>query len=738
MSIIQSIRDKGARIAVFLIALALTGFILTDYLSGRSSSLFGGGPSSTVGKVNGQKIDQKDFARKLSLRERSGQDNNEPSAKYANDIWEQEVNQILVEQECEKLGLVVGPKEYNDLLYGPQPHQYLKQMFYGDVNTQQYDAGAVYQEIQRINKSNVQEDKDRLKEVLNAVVADRLSEKYKYLMAGSIHYPKWMIEKQNADNSLMAKLSYIVVPSSVISDSSKDLVVTDKEIETYMKKREVYKLPDETRSIEYVRFDATPTSADSLARYKEVEALKDTFAKAKDPEVFLARNGSAFPYDSTFHAGKDIQVAAKDSILALPKDVVYGPYLDPGTTVSNYVLAKLIDVRPLADTVVCRHILIATQGDQAVPDSIANMRIDSAIAAINSGADFVTVMKKVSMDQAANTQDSTGKMTFSNAQIQDAARFDQDFAKYILFDGKKGERKKVKTKFGYHYIEIVDQKNIGLYYKIAYMAKPIEASDDTENAAANAAYQFAAGSRDLKSFEENIQKQKLQKLIAPDINAHDYQLRGVGISREFVKAVFNADEGDVITQEIKDQRNNTINIVAAVTEVNEAGWMSVKKARKIIEPALKNQKKGELIKKAIGNNLSSLEAVADAMNRLYHPVDTVRIFTEDSLRFNPTRGSRVASEQKVLGATFNPANNNNIIPEPIIGNYGNVFVGRVDNLSAVPVPNPDINEQRKQMEQQSRQSILFSFGGFGQRAFDPAAVLRKAATIKDYRNKLNY
>src|SRR5438045_9799530 len=116
MSIIQTIRDKGARIAVFLIALALTGFILTDYLTGRSSSLFGGGPSTTVGKVNGEKIEQKDFARRLALREKSNQDNTEPSTKFVNELWDVEVNEILVKQECEKLGLAVGPKEYNDLL----------------------------------------------------------------------------------------------------------------------------------------------------------------------------------------------------------------------------------------------------------------------------------------------------------------------------------------------------------------------------------------------------------------------------------------------------------------------------------------------------------------------------------------------------------------------------------------------------------------------------------------------
>ena len=55
MSIIQDIRDKYAKLTVVLIALALVGFILTDYFSGQARA-GGGGASSTIGMVNGQKI----------------------------------------------------------------------------------------------------------------------------------------------------------------------------------------------------------------------------------------------------------------------------------------------------------------------------------------------------------------------------------------------------------------------------------------------------------------------------------------------------------------------------------------------------------------------------------------------------------------------------------------------------------------------------------------------------------
>ena len=41
----------------------------------------------------------------------------------------------------------------------------------------------------------------------------------------------------------------------------------------------------------------------------------------------------------------------------------------------------------------------------------------------------------------------------------------------FCFEGKPGDKGVVKTQFGYHYIEIEDQKNFETAYKIAYLAQ---------------------------------------------------------------------------------------------------------------------------------------------------------------------------------------------------------------------------------------------------------------------------
>ncbi len=100
-------------------------------------------------------------------------------------------------------------------------------------------------------------------------------------------------------------------------------------------------------------------------------------------------------------------------------------------------------------------------------------------------------------------------MQLNSLQIQNKSGFDQDFARFIFLEGKKGDRKVVKTQFGYHYIDIVDQKNFEPAYKVAYFSKAIVPSDETDNSAMGLASQFAAESRNRKQFEENAKKRNL-------------------------------------------------------------------------------------------------------------------------------------------------------------------------------------------------------------------------------------
>lgn len=734
MSVIQNIRDKYARIAVIAIALALTGFILMDAFTGKSR-LFSGGNSTTLGVVNGKTIDEKEFEKKVQIQEQSqeaqkGSVGEAERQQIIESLWNQEVNQILLTDQFNKLGLTVGAKELTDMLYGPQPHQLARQ-YLGDPQTGEYDPNRAMQIISQIKRGKDKNQKEQLNILLTAMETARLTEKYTNLVAGSVHYPKWFLEKQNAENSLIAKISYVTIHSTVIPDSAKEIAVSDKEIADYIDKHaDLYKMEDETRTIEYVKFSAAPSAADSAAVREKILSLKTAFDTTRDMPSFIKANSELLYYDS-YIGKKNIQLPNKDSILKTPVGKIYGPYVDK----DNYVLAKIMGVKQWSDTVKVRHILIATrqqtqdgQMAQIREDSTAKKLADSIQLAIKNGAKFDSLCAQYSDDPGS--KDKGG--VYDNVASGRMVSAFNDF----IFDHKTGEKGIVKTEFGYHYIEILSQKGSDLAYKIAYLAKRIETSEETDRKAQNAALQFAGQSRDLKSFEENFDKNlkgpNMQRLFASDIGSHAYDIPGVGQSRKFVKQIFDANKGEVLQPERVDDSY----VVAIVTEINKPGKLSVAAARKYIEPPLKNKKKAAEIKKKLGV-ITTLEAAAATANQLFHPRDTIRIQMVDSVHFAARDNNPIAYETKLIGAAFNPENKGKIVKEAIDGNYGDVYVVRVDNISSTPVGNADVNVQKKNMEAQGRQSILVSsqFGGYNQRQYDPAEVLRKAATIKDSRNK---
>ncbi|MBL7755976.1 MAG: peptidylprolyl isomerase, partial [Chitinophagaceae bacterium] len=603
--------------------------------------------------------------------------------------WNMEVNRILLETEMKKLGMQIGKKELGDILYGANPPADLRQRF-SDPETGVYNAQAAKQAIDNMLKTADAKSKEQFNLYLNSLENMRLEEKYTSLLNNSINFPRWLIEKQNEDNSLMARVSFVKEFYSNVADTA--VKVTDKEIEEYVAKHKSEFKQEESRSIAYVAFSALPTGEDSAAALKSIVDLKPEFDTTSDAGSFVLRNASSLEYSDSYFpksqltmANMQMGLSFKDTILSLAKNAVYGPYLDG----NSYVLAKMLDSKVLPDSVKCRHILISTNEQQGgFADSTAKRKIDSIEAAIKGGASWATLAANYNPD---GTRTTAGEMTFSSTQIQSEG-FAPEFGQFILFDGKPGESKVVKTSFGYHYINIMSFIKPEQHYKIAYFARPIEASQETDNNANNLANKFAADSRDAKSFEASAEKLKAQginKLIATDIPPTGSQIVGLGVSRNFVKEIYAADKGDVLAPE----RVGDNWVVAMVTDVQKEGTMPAAKARYMVEPLLLKHKKAEVIAKKIGT-ITTLEAAAAALGGR-------NIETADSLRFAGTRPASLSSETRVIGAAFNMQNKGKVVPQALEGAEG-VYVLRVDDISATANTDSNVAEQRKAQYQQAK------------------------------------
>lgn len=709
MSIIQTIREKGAKVSVVLIALALLGFILTDYVAGKNR---GGGPgssSTTIGSVNGKKIDQTTFQKDVDATEEMMKQQGYPQGanttqQAVEQAWNQNVNRLLLNDEFDKLGIKVTAKELGDILYGPNAPDDLKKQFADEV-TGQYNPQKAKQAIDQMlkDKNTPAAQKDQFNNYISQLEQQRKSEKYNAMLANSSNVPRWFVEKQNTNNSQLAKISFVKEVYSSIVDST--VKVEDKEIADYISKHKDEFKQTESRNISYVAFSASPVEADSADARNRVLALKPQLESATNLTEFLAGQGSENFYDGYIN-GKSIQIAAKDSIFRTPVGGIYGPYLDGPT----YVLAKMLGVRQMPDTVKFRHILIAThQTDpqtrqvQQVRDTLeAKKIIDSAKLAIDRGSNFDSVLAKVSEDPGSKDKGGVYDNVYSGQMTAPINDF--------IFLNPVGTKAIVKSEFGYHYVEVLSQKGGGAGYKIAYLPMDIVASQETDNAAMNKANQFAGDAKDQKTFdlayEKTVKPLGIIKNLGTNIGPNDGGVQNLA-SRQFVKNIYEAKRGEVL----KPERIGNDYVVAIVTDIFEEGTTSVAAARAQVEPVLRNEKKAEILKKKVGN-VTTLEAAATVFGK---PIETV-----DSIRMSLKTTSALGYEPKVIGAAFNPANKGKVVPEAIAGANG-VYVVRVENVSATPVEG-NVAEQRKALIQQAKQS-----------GSNPLGALKEAATIKDKR-----
>jgi peptidyl-prolyl cis-trans isomerase D len=729
MSVIQKIQDKYAKLMAIVIAVALMIFVVMLAFE-NGGNLFQGGNTSTVGKVNGTKIEYNDFMQKVDQQEKTmeqrGYGSGSALQQQAIDaVWNEEINQIIQTKELDKTGIAVGRKEMGDVLYGPNAPDELKKIpGFTDSITGIYNGQLAKQQIDamlRMKKGPADqiEQRNQLIAFINYHENARLRDKYNALLTNSINYPKWYMEKQIGDNSQMARISLVRNNYASVNDST--IKVTDKEIQDYLDKHEqdFKQQMLESRSISYVSFSTMPSADDTSAARDWLVTRKAKMDSATDINAFLRENGGNF--NDAYVSASTISPVIKDTIAKLPVNQVYGPYIDGGA----FNLAKVLGVKQQPDSVKVRHILVATnkmdpQTRQSYPirDTVAARKlIDSIQLAIRNGAKFDSLVK-LSDDDPNSENPQQGKY---KGGVYDRVTPGQMVGPFndFIFGNPVGSKGVVPTEFGYHYVEILSQKGSSKAYKIAYLSRPIEASAETENNASNMAAQFAGDSRDKKSFDANAEKLKDQKGVvqsmAADIVPSAYQVPGLGQSRSLVKNIYKADLGDVLEPEKAGENW----VVAVVTEINEEGAMSLAKARMSIEPILRNKKIAEKLIKQVGN-VTTLEAAAAALGgKPIEPIDSLR------MREQTTNAARaISSEPKVIGAAFNPANKGKVVTQVIEGRSG-VYVIRVDDVTATAVLEANVTEMRKSKYQAEKGMAMYRS--------NPIQILRESATIKDKR-----
>ena len=707
MQIIQSIRERGAAITVAVIVLCLIGFILMDSRQG-GSSLFGSS-SSTIGKVNGEKIDQAEFNKRvIQMEEQEAQQSGQkPTGTRLNQIREQLWNQVTAEKifyaEIEKLGIELTPKELSAILMSnDQNNPFLKEQGMVDQATGRIDIAKVQEALRNIKKFSGEQ-----KERVNAQIIDPLKlttavAKYSGLLNASAYYPAWMQAKDIADSKNFATISYVAIPYTDISDST--IKVTDADVNEYVKKNENLFKQEAGRTISYLNFSQLPTAADSQIVYNELEKLKPAFSSDSNAMAFVGRSVSSIDYLDKFLPKSKVQSSKADTITKQAVGTVYGPYVDA----DNYVIAKVVATTTMPDSVKARHILIPVNNPQTgqpiMPDSVAKRIADSVFTAVKGGADFAALALKYSSD---GSKDKGGDLGFFGYGQMVPEFNDFSFSKPI------GSKDLVQTQFGYHIIEIMAQKDMKQAYKIAYIGRPIVSSSETINAASQKAT-AASAAKTGAELTKYAEKNGLKIVQSPAIiKENDFSVGALQEARPLVRWAFEGKKGQVSEPfTIGDDI-----VVATIDNVYKEGLQDAATARSGAEVIIRKQKKAAMIMAKLGAN-PTLESAAAAYGK-----QILQAGADSSITFSSQLINGVGMEQKVIGASFNKEYQAK--PSPAIEGTTGVFVIKVTQVAAKPADTPEV----------AAQQAASKLGAIRSQSNNWFEGLKKQADIKDNRSK---
>lgn len=708
MSIIQKIRDKAAVFLTAMIAISLIGFLVQDAFVGGNGNMFDG-QATSAGSINGKDIDIVEFNKKVNqveqnYRSQGMQTNETMTQNIIENIWNTYIQETMIGQEAERLGIVVTPKELGNTLFSEDAPNEFKQLFV-DQKTGIFDINAAKNWFNNLKKnSKADEVATIVDQLIKPIEISLVAQKYGSLIAQGTYIPTWMMEKMNADNASFASISFVSVPYTAIADSS--VAVSNEEIAAFVKKRADEFKQEHVKSIAFVSIGATATKDDTARVFNQQLLLKESFVAATDPRAFVTRNNSTIPFFDGYVLKSKLQVSAKDSIVSMSTGSVIGPYLDGG----NFVVARKVETRSLPDSVRCRHILVGTvdpqSGQLRRSDTVARKTTDSIFAVLKDGGNFSVLAALLSEDQGSKA--NGGEYNFSSLDMGNLAKEFGDF----IFYKPNGSREIVKTSFGYHIIEVLNQKNFEEAYKVAYVSKAIVSSEETDVAAANAATAFVSTSKDPKSFEATAAKMNLNKLVAENIKALDYTAGGLS-SRALVKWIFDNKVGTVSEPfDLKDQY-----IIAVITNETKEGIQPPAVARIFVEPTIRNTKKGEQIARKAGTE-QNLEKLASLLGGTQGRTDTVRF----SDPFVPNLGN----ETRVIGAAF-AKKSSTAVSGAIVGQNGVYFI-KTNNVGSLSNSAVDLLGQKKAMEAQMKQYASYS----------TMESLKKSMKIVDKRRDAGY
>jgi peptidyl-prolyl cis-trans isomerase D len=695
MSVIQTIRNKYLGVMIAFIVIALIGFLVMDGLQSNAGNLMGGGNErGVITKINGKNIDVTELqaAEEIAVNNLKAKN---PKAKDAeikaarDEAYTQLISDKLIKDECDKLGLKVTDKEFQEMLTGQFADPFIQNNF-RDPNTGQFNPAGVKEYVNQIRNNRTKDDKakqayEQWLDLEKSLEKQRIVQKYTGLIGMGVYQPKAAVKQTIALREATASASYVMVPYESVKE---DIKVTDADIQAYEKRFEnAFQLDRELRRMEFVSFDITPTAQDTAASLGVINTMASDFAASTMLDEFIGKNGDEL-YDNAFHATGEFATPAIDSVASKAVGTNVGPYFDEGF----FRLSKVVDKRVLPDSVQASVIFI--RPSETMNDEAAEKRADS-IKGIANSANFATLASTFSADE--QTKAKGGDIGFVDVKEVGS----NELLKFLQ-TASKGEIGKVKQGGMYQIVLITDVRALKPKAKIATFSKRLLASKATTDAV------YAKASKE--SFDKAIKTTGVNKKVAEAVASSQTGVDGLPDAAEVVRYAFANPVNKV--SGIMNAGGDKY-VVAVVTDIYAKGLAPVGLVRNQLQTeVIRDKKAAKIAGMYKGMTLDQIATKA-----------AVTVSNADTIVLDGQNNNDLGQEARVIGACFNKANVGKA-SSAIYGNRGVYFVN-VKSVGKRIVDGGDAAiEQERAMYQQQ---VMRNFGNA------LPDILRRRANVEDRR-----
>ena len=624
MAILNDIRKHGIFL-IIIIALALFSFVLSGVIGNGNSTPKG---ESIVGTINGVDLPREQFMKKVENIQRNLGPNS-PTNQAMNIVWDREIRRVLLSEQYESLGLTAEKEQINNSLRTSLANNPTFQDEFGlfnELKLQEYLAN-VKNAADNGNPQAYNAWLDFEADTENSVLENTYFNMIKGGLITTLVEGKQEYQYQN--NNI--DIEFMQIPFENIADA--DVVITDTEIEAYVKANSEDYEVDSQVDIQYVTFNEDPSTDDNEKAKVAISELTNDFETTTNIAEYVNLNSDVTYTDSWFLKNQLPEAIASD-LMSQKLNEIYGPYKED----NSYKLARVYATTKMADSAKAKHILIRFAGLSSAPQDVVRTKVEAEKLA-DSILRVVKRNRRKFDDLASKySEDLSNKDKGGDLGYFSPGRMVKPFNNFV-FENKTGDIGVVETSFGFHVIQISDQKNIQKAIKVATIVKKIEASEKTINEVFSKATKFEIAASET-DFVELAEASDLKSNPVNKIGELDSNLPGIKEnSRTIVSWAFNEETN---IGDIKRINTNSGYIIAQLTRRNPKGLKSLAEASATVTPILRNQKKAKLIRESITN--SEINTVASNQNVSVKAANAISMA-------NPTIAG-AGTEPKVVGVAF--------------------------------------------------------------------------------------